>query len=188
MGEKRDEALTPDKLSAYLKIPKSAIYKLVWEGKILGQKASRHCRFLKVAIDRWLEETHDGRRKQVMAEHLAGQVLRKISEARELYYYLILVVGPAGSGKSNDVNTVVDKCAPNLSQNTKASQAKIRKYPTPFTRCYSRIKEQVDGFVCLSCEPLLSFCRAKGGSTQAWEPVEPTRLRRRFSYERFARD
>ena len=165
MGEKRDEALTPDKLSAYLKIPKSAIYKLVWEGKILGQKVRCHCLFLKVAIDRWLEETHGGRRKQVMAERLAGQVLRKISEARELYYYLILVVGPAGSGKSNDVNTVVDKRAATLSQNKKTSQAKIRKYPTPFTRCYSHMKERVDGFVCLSCEPLLSFCRAKGGSS-----------------------
>ncbi len=159
MDEKRDKALTPDKLSAYPKIPKSAIYKLVWEGKIMGQKASRHCRFLKVVIGRWLEETHGGRRKQVMAERLAGQVLRKISEARELYYHLILVVGPAGSGKSNDVNTVVDQHAANLSQNTKASQAKIRKYPTPFT------KGQVDGFACLSCEPLLSLCRAKGGSS-----------------------
>ena len=166
MGEKRDEALTPDnKLSAYLKTPKSAVYKLVWEGKILGQKAGRHCRFLKVVIGRWLEKTHGGRRKQVMAERPAGQVLRKISEACELYYHLILVVGPAGSGKSNDVNTVVDKRAATLSQNKKTSQAKIRKYPTPFTRCYSHMKERVDGFVCLSCEPLLSFCRAKGGSS-----------------------
>lgn len=35
-----------------------------------------------------------------MAESLADQVLQKISEARELYHRLILVVGPAGSGKT----------------------------------------------------------------------------------------
>jgi|GEM_PF-6828706 len=32
-----------------------------------------------------------------MSESLADQVLQKISEAGELYYHLILVVGPAGS-------------------------------------------------------------------------------------------
>jgi len=165
MGEKQDEALTPHKLSAYLEIPRSAIYKLAWEDKILGQKVRCHCRFLKFAIGRWLEETHDGRRTQVMAKRLAGHVLRKISEGRERYYHLILVVNPAGSGKTNDVDIVVDKRAAPLFQNTKASQATMRKYLTLVTRCYSHMKEQVNGFVCLSCEPLLSLCRAKGGSS-----------------------
>ena len=35
-----------------------------------------------------------------MAEPLADQVLRKISEVCSLYYRLILLVGPAGSGKT----------------------------------------------------------------------------------------
>ncbi|MEM5947922.1 BREX-3 system P-loop-containing protein BrxF [Spirochaetia bacterium 38H-sp] len=41
-----------------------------------------------------------------MAEPLADQVLRKISEARELYHRLILMVGPAGSGKTSALQEV----------------------------------------------------------------------------------
>jgi len=44
----------------------------------------------------------------------AGQVLRKIDEARELYHRLILMVGPAGSGKTNDLNAIIDKRSENL--------------------------------------------------------------------------
>ena len=36
----------------------------------------------------------------------AGQVLRKIGEARELYHRLILMVGPAGSGKTSALQEV----------------------------------------------------------------------------------
>jgi len=43
-------------LAAYLKIPKSTLYKLVREGKIPSQKIGRHWRFRKGAIDNWLEE------------------------------------------------------------------------------------------------------------------------------------
>jgi excisionase family DNA binding protein len=43
-------------LSAYLKIPKSTLYKLVREGKVPCQKIGRHWRFRKEAIDRWLED------------------------------------------------------------------------------------------------------------------------------------
>ena len=56
MDDKPGEVLTIGELSAYLKIPKSTLYKLVREGKIPCQKVGRHWRFLKVAIDRWLEE------------------------------------------------------------------------------------------------------------------------------------
>ncbi|OPY78422.1 MAG: Helix-turn-helix domain protein [Syntrophorhabdus sp. PtaU1.Bin153] len=49
--------LTLDELSAYLKISKSTLYKIVREGKIPCQKVGRHWRFRKAAIDRWLEET-----------------------------------------------------------------------------------------------------------------------------------
>ena len=51
------DVLTIDELAAYLKIPKSTLYKLVREGKIPSQKIGRHWRFRKEAIDRWLEET-----------------------------------------------------------------------------------------------------------------------------------
>ena len=57
MDEKLDDVLTIKELSAYLKIPKSTLYKLVREGKIPSQKIGRHWRFRKRAIDRWLEET-----------------------------------------------------------------------------------------------------------------------------------
>ena len=52
---KPGDILTVDDLSAYLKIPKSTIYKLVRENKIPAQKIGRHWRFKKDAIDRWLE-------------------------------------------------------------------------------------------------------------------------------------
>lgn len=58
MNEKPGDVLTIEELSAYLKIPKSTLYKLVREGKVPCQKIGRHWRFRKEAIDRWLEETH----------------------------------------------------------------------------------------------------------------------------------
>ncbi len=57
MDKMLDEVLTIKELSAYLKISKSTLYKLVREGKIPSQKVGRHWRFRKVAIDRWLEDT-----------------------------------------------------------------------------------------------------------------------------------
>lgn len=48
--------LTIDELAAYLKIPKSTVYKLAQEGRIPGQKVGRHWRFRQDAIDRWLEQ------------------------------------------------------------------------------------------------------------------------------------
>jgi excisionase family DNA binding protein len=58
MDEKLGAVLTIDELSAYLKIPKSTLYKVVREGKVPCQKIGRHWRFRKEAIDRWLEEAH----------------------------------------------------------------------------------------------------------------------------------
>jgi len=56
MEEKLGDVLTIGELAAYLKIPKSTLYKLVREGRIPSQKIGRHWRFRKGAIDRWLEE------------------------------------------------------------------------------------------------------------------------------------
>jgi excisionase family DNA binding protein len=57
MDNKLGEVLTIIELAAYLKIPKSTLYKIVREGKIPSQKIGRHWRFRKGAIDHWLEET-----------------------------------------------------------------------------------------------------------------------------------
>jgi len=54
MAERPGEVLTIEDLSAYLKISKSTLYKLVREGKIPSQKVGRHWRFHKDAIERWL--------------------------------------------------------------------------------------------------------------------------------------
>ena len=56
MDEKPGDVLTIDELSAYLKIPKSTLYKLVREGKVPCRKIGRHWRFRKEAINRWLED------------------------------------------------------------------------------------------------------------------------------------
>ena len=55
MAKKPGDVLTIEELAAYLKIPKSTLYKLVREGKIPSQKVGRHLRFLKGAIDEWLK-------------------------------------------------------------------------------------------------------------------------------------
>lgn len=52
MDEKPGDVLTIEELSAYLKIPKSTLYKLVREGKVPCQKIGRHWRFRKEAIER----------------------------------------------------------------------------------------------------------------------------------------
>ncbi len=57
MDEKPGDVLTIAELAAYLKIPKSTLYKLVRKGKVPCLKIGRHWCFRKVAIDRWLEET-----------------------------------------------------------------------------------------------------------------------------------
>lgn len=57
MGGRLDDVLTIEELSAYLKVPKSTLYKLVREGKLPSHKVGRHWRFRKEAIDRWLDET-----------------------------------------------------------------------------------------------------------------------------------
>jgi len=58
-----------------------------------------------------------------MAEPLADQVLRKIGEARELYHRLILMVGPAGSGKTSALQEVsASTSAPLINVNLELSR------------------------------------------------------------------
>jgi excisionase family DNA binding protein len=52
--EQLSEVLTLEEACAYLKIPKSSLYKLAKAGRIPCQKVGRHWRFSKEAVDRWL--------------------------------------------------------------------------------------------------------------------------------------
>ncbi|MDZ7860611.1 MAG: helix-turn-helix domain-containing protein [Candidatus Krumholzibacteriota bacterium] len=56
MNRTPGDILTIEELSAYLKISKSTLYKLVREDKIPSHKVGRHWRFRKETIDRWLDE------------------------------------------------------------------------------------------------------------------------------------
>jgi excisionase family DNA binding protein len=58
--QRSDQVFDVDELSEYLKLPKSTVYKLAQEGRIPAQKAGRHWRFLKRAIDDWLERGDRG--------------------------------------------------------------------------------------------------------------------------------
>lgn len=49
------DIMTIDDLVAYLRIPKSTLYKLAQEGRIPGQKVGRHWRFHKDTIDTWIK-------------------------------------------------------------------------------------------------------------------------------------
>lgn len=56
MHTKVSSVMSIDDLSAYLKIPKSTLYKLAQEGRIPCQKVGRHWRFHQEAIDHWLQK------------------------------------------------------------------------------------------------------------------------------------
>ena len=52
----QNDVLTVAELAAYLRVPKSTIYKLAQERRLPGLKVGRHWRFQRAAIDRWLQE------------------------------------------------------------------------------------------------------------------------------------
>ena len=56
MKRERDNILTIDELSDYLRISRSTLYKLAQEGRVPCQKVGRHWRFRKETIDRWLDQ------------------------------------------------------------------------------------------------------------------------------------
>jgi excisionase family DNA binding protein len=55
MHEQPHDVMTFEEVLAYLRIPRSSLYKLAQEGRIPSQKVGRHWRFRRQAIDRWLE-------------------------------------------------------------------------------------------------------------------------------------
>jgi len=64
MTQSWDEVMTIEELAAYLKIPKSTLYKQVQEGKVPGQKIGKQWRFGKKAIDRWINESSKDQHKE----------------------------------------------------------------------------------------------------------------------------
>ncbi|MCB1744755.1 MAG: helix-turn-helix domain-containing protein [Gammaproteobacteria bacterium] len=58
MTKHQHDVFTVAELAEYLKVPKSTIYKLAQEGRLIGQKVGRHWRFHRDAVDRWLTESH----------------------------------------------------------------------------------------------------------------------------------
>lgn len=54
-GSDREKWLTLDELASYLKVSKSALYKMVQEGRIPGGKVGRVWRFDQIEIDRWVK-------------------------------------------------------------------------------------------------------------------------------------
>lgn len=55
MAERSGDVLTIDELAAYLKIPKSTLYKLVRGGAVPCQKVGKYWRFHRDAVDAWLK-------------------------------------------------------------------------------------------------------------------------------------
>jgi len=54
-GSDQEKWLTLDELASYLKVSKSALYKMVQEGRIPGGKVGRVWRFDRAEIDRWVK-------------------------------------------------------------------------------------------------------------------------------------
>ena len=52
--------MTVAEVAAYLRIPRSSVYKLAQYGKIPCQKVGRHWRFRRQAVERWLEAAARG--------------------------------------------------------------------------------------------------------------------------------
>ena len=68
-------------------------------------------------------ERTETRRIRVMAEPLADQIMRKVKQTAELYHRLILVVAPAGAGKTTALQDVRDRTgAPLVNVNLELSR------------------------------------------------------------------
>lgn len=50
----KNDVLDADEASAWLKIPKSTLYKLCTEGEIPAAKVGRHWRFHRETLEKWL--------------------------------------------------------------------------------------------------------------------------------------
>ena len=60
-----DEVMNADEASAWLKIPKSTLYKLCSDGELPAAKVGRHWRFHRETLERWLlDKTHRPQNKE----------------------------------------------------------------------------------------------------------------------------
>ncbi len=59
MPDNSEKILGIKGLSKYLDVPKSTLYKLAQEGRLPGQKVSKHWSFRQKTIDKWLDSGHD---------------------------------------------------------------------------------------------------------------------------------
>ena len=58
---KPDDVMNADEASAWLKIPKSTLYKLCSEGELPATKVGRHWRFHRITLEKWLlDGIHEG--------------------------------------------------------------------------------------------------------------------------------
>ena len=53
--------MTVDEVAAYLRIPRSSVYKLAQQGRLPCQKAGRRWRFSRKAVDAWLAGSVEAR-------------------------------------------------------------------------------------------------------------------------------
>jgi excisionase family DNA binding protein len=55
----QDDVMNADEASAWLKIPKSTLYKLCSDGELPAAKVGRHWRFHRDTLEKWLlDRTH----------------------------------------------------------------------------------------------------------------------------------
>lgn len=85
-----------------------------------------------------------------MAELLAKQILRKIGEAYELYYRLILMIGPEGSGKTAALQEVAAvTSAPLINVNLELSRRMLslteRQRALQLSRLLGEIVSEAEG-------------------------------------------
>lgn len=52
--DQQDDVMNADEASAWLKIPKSTLYKLCSDGELPAAKVGRHWRFHRVTLENWL--------------------------------------------------------------------------------------------------------------------------------------
>jgi len=64
----KDAVLNADEVAAWLKIPKSTLYKLCTEGDVPAAKIGRHWRFSRPTIEKWfLQQTQPKEQKDKAA-------------------------------------------------------------------------------------------------------------------------
>ncbi len=58
--DKRHRIMTTREVAKYLRVSRATVYRLVKQGKIPVSRISKHLRFRKDIIDRWLSEKEAG--------------------------------------------------------------------------------------------------------------------------------